>query len=107
VLIAMPGEPTFEGSRRELVRTLRPQRVNEHAPLEGLVEILSEPLSLPERPVLLLTAEHDLPTVEAQVSRLAATGLEHLRIPGTSHLDVISHPATLDAAAAWLRERLR
>ena len=54
VLMAMPGEPVFDGGSRALVRTLQPSRVNEDQPFAGLVEALKTPPVPPVRPTLLV-----------------------------------------------------
>jgi pimeloyl-ACP methyl ester carboxylesterase len=106
VLAAMPGEPRFGGSRRELVQTLRPGRVREAAPLEGLVEVLGNPLAIPLEPTLLITAARDLETVLELARVWEARGVERTVVSATTHRDLIGSAVAIEAAAAWLEARL-
>ena len=106
VLLAMPGAPSFEGSRRELVRTLRPGRVREAAPLAGLVELLASPPDIPREPTLLLTAALELETVLALAKSWEARGVERATIAATTHRDLIQAPAAHEAAISFLEARL-
>lgn len=107
VLISMPGEPIFSGSRRDMIRVLRPGRVVETEPLSGLVEVLASPLPFSEQPALLLVAAQDLETVRSLADRWTASGVDCETIGATSHRDVIDSPATLERAANWLAPHLR
>jgi len=106
VLIAMPGAPVFGGSSRDLVRTLRPQRVTEAAPLSGLVEILSAPIEIPNRDTLLLTPSEEIPTGIALAEQWTERGVECQRIADTSHRDIAASNTAIDTVASWLEERL-
>ena len=105
VLLAMPGEPVFGASTRELVRTLRPRRVNESEPLAGLMEVLSAPLAVPERPTLLLTPADEIPSGVALAEEWAARGVESRRVENTTHRDIVASPEAIDAAVRWLEAR--
>lgn len=107
VLIAMPGEPVFDGGSREMVRVLRPSRVNEYRPFAGLVEALSTPLMPPERPTLLVVPEHELETGRLVAREWATRGIECLTVPKSDHRSVVRDPGAISAVCEWLRGQLQ
>lgn len=107
VLIAMPGEPVFDGGSRDLVRTLLPNRVTEDRPFAGLVEALKTPLTLPDRPTLLVIPEHELETGRLVAREWAARGIECLTVPACDHRSVVRDPGAIRTVCQWLKEQLQ
>jgi pimeloyl-ACP methyl ester carboxylesterase len=105
VLISMPGAAVFEGSPRDLLRTLRARRVIETSPYSGLREILSVDVA-PAPDTLMVRADHELRSSIAMVSAWQALNVGCRRIDDTDHRDVISSPTTFKAINEWLAERL-
>ncbi len=105
VLISMPGKAIFAGNRQELMRTLRPRRVNEAGPFKGLEEILAgEPC--PAANTLLLRAAHELESVVSLTAAWEKEGMPCRKIRDSSHNDVVSSAETAEAIAAWLGANL-
>ncbi len=94
VAISMPSKAFFEGSRKELIKTLRVRRVNETKPYAGLEEILAQPIETCKN-TLYLKAGQDLESV-----------LPCQQIKNCNHNDIISAPETADVISAWLKEKL-
>lgn len=105
VCISMPGAARFEGSRAELLRTLRARRVNEVAPLSGLVEVL-ENGAAPAARTLLLCAGCELESVTDLAAAWSLQGIPCRQIKGSSHNDIVSAHETREVAAGWLKDNL-
>ena len=99
--LSLPGQASFEGSPREMLRTLRANRVNESARYAGLLEVLAAPV-VPAPATLLLVAEFDIPSVQRQAAEWGAEGAEIVHIPGTDHATIVEAPVAIDAVAHWL-----
>lgn len=104
-LISMPGPAEFKGSRGELLRLLKPRRVNEVASFAGLEEILAWP-SRPAPDTLMLSAAREPESVRTLVREWQAAGVASHRIRQSDHNDIISAPETGEVIAAWLKESL-
>ncbi len=105
VLVSMPGGASFDGSRHELVGTLRPRRVNEARPFAGLEEILTVK-PRPAARTLLLRALHEPRSVMSLAAAWEKNGLPCRKIRGSNHNDIISSPEAADVIAAWLEKNL-
>ncbi len=101
VAISLPGPALFEGSRRDLLRTLRTRRVREPEPFSGLTDILNGPLT-PSRGTLLLYAADDIKSVSDAAGEWGGAIDRIEKIPGAGHLDIISHPQTWRTICDWL-----
>lgn len=105
ILISMPGRAVFEGGQRELLRILRPRRVNEAAPFAGLKEIL-EWDAAPTPQTLLLCAENELESARALACEWSQAGVTCAEIAGSNHNDIVDTPETAAVITAWLEENL-
>lgn len=104
-IISMPGPAEFEGSRGELLRLLKPRRVNESAPFAGLQEILAQP-ARPASDTLMLSAAREPESVRTLAREWRAAGVRSHRIKDSDHNDIIGAPETGEVIAAWLKENL-
>lgn len=102
-LISMPGAALFEGSRRELLRTLRARRVRESETYGGLKEIMAAPVE-PAKNTLLLYAGGDILSSAALARDWGDRVDKTVKVPGCGHLDIVSHPATLSEICEWIRK---
>ena len=105
VLLSMPGSTGFDGSRQELLRTLRVRRVKEDAPLQGLEEILATEVE-PAARTLMLRAAREPESVKSLATAWAKKGIPCRTIRDSSHNDIISSPETRKVIAEWLQENL-
>lgn len=105
VCISMPGAARFEGSRTDLLRTLRARRVNEASPLSGLAEVLANGAA-PAARTLLICAGRELESVSELAAAWREQGIPCREIRDSSHNDIVSAHETLEVAAAWLKDNL-
>ncbi|MHB1326455.1 MAG: alpha/beta fold hydrolase [Thermoleophilia bacterium] len=105
VLLSMPGSADFDGSRQELLRTLRVRRVTEGPPLQGLEEILTAEVE-PAARTLMLRATREPESVKSLAIAWAKRGIPCRTIRDSSHNDIISSPETRKVIAKWLQENL-
>lgn len=104
-LISMPGLAEFEGSRGELLKLLKPRRVNEAAPFAGLQDIFAQPAS-PAPDTILLSAAREPESVRSLAREWQDAGINSHRIKDSDHSDIISVPETGEVIAAWLKKSL-
>jgi len=103
-LISLPTRPFFEGSRRQMVKILRPRWVREERPLEGLRDSLALlPLKWPAQGTLLV-AQGDLQTCREAAKQAREQGWEVKEIRATDHLNIIQAPATYRHLEFFCRE---
>lgn len=105
VCISMPGAARFEGSRTDLLRTLRARRVNEASPLSGLAEVLANGAE-PAARTLLICAGRELESVTDLAAAWREQGIPCREIRDSSHNDIVSAHETLEVAATWLKDNL-
>lgn len=105
VCISMPGAARFEGSRADLMRTLRVRQVNEAAPLSGLLEVLANGAA-PAARTQLLCAGRELESVTELAAAWRGQGIPCIEVEGSGHNDIVSVPLTWEVTAAWLKDNL-
>lgn len=105
VLLSMPDSSGFDGSRQELLRTLRVRRVREETPFQGLEEILAAEVE-PAANTLILRAAREPESVKSLTTAWAEKGIPCQTIRDSSHNDIISSPETRKVIARWLQENL-
>lgn len=107
VCLSLPGKAEFNGSNKELLRTLRYKRVQEVKPYSGLEEILKNNFFLPPKTLLLL-AKEDLKSVKelAKVCQKQQK-LKTVTINNCQHLDIVSQPETVKEITVWLERQLQ
>lgn len=115
VAVAPPLRPELEGDRQKLLRTLRQKRVREDAPFSGLVTVMEQlgeelprPVLSGRQKLLLLRASSDIATVNDAFDhwKSHAEVIAHPAIMNSSHLDILTAPATAAAIVRHLAEWL-
>ncbi len=107
ILLSPPLEAKFEGTKKDLLRTLRARRVREEQYYKGLTDILnylSEFKFNSDKKILLLYSKNDLSTVKEAAKKAKEKGVEVEVIAGVGHNDIISAQAVLVKIESWLKE---
>jgi len=105
VLLSPPLEAKFEGTKKDLLRTLRARRVREEGYYEGLTSVLNSLPALdfnPTKKILLLYSKNDLPTVKKAAAKAKEKGIKVEVIAGVGHNDIVSAQTTLKKIEEWL-----
>lgn len=105
VLISMPGAAAFEGSKSEMLRTLRARRVREAVPYSGLEEILAGK-ARPAKKTLFITAGRELESVKSLAAAWEEIGVPRRTVRGCGHNDIVGTGETATLIAGWLGENL-
>lgn len=105
VCISMPGAARFEGSRADLLRTLRVRQVNEAAPISGLVDVFANGAE-PAAKTLLLCAGSELESVTELAAAWDEQGIPCIEVEGSGHNDIVGAQDTWEVTATWLKDNL-
>lgn len=100
VLLSMPGAAEFDGSREDMLKVLRPQRVNEPAALKSLASILSEDVR-PAPRTLVVTASRELKSV-----RDMASAWRNLKSVSESATPRREQKSEADSAPPWRKQKV-